>query len=110
LWCSVNTGKCACMRVSVYVSFPSHTLIHMFCYHFHRYYGESLPYGSTNSFKLPQLKALTVDNAMKDFIATIAWAKKHYMEDSGAHAKVVAFGGSYGGMLSAWFRMDYPEV
>ena len=74
----------------------------------HRYYGESKPFGniqpSVNTTK--QFGQLTAEQALADYAQLIEYLKEKY---SGISA-VIAFGGSYGGMLSAWFRIKYPHV
>lgn len=74
----------------------------------HRYYGKSLPFGS-QSYKDPlKLSFLTSEQALADYAKLIGHIKSTV---SGArNSSVVAFGGSYGGMLSAWFRMKYAGV
>ena len=67
----------------------------------HRYYGTSLPFGVENSFKKENLGFLSIEQAMADFAKVI----KGYKTD-----KVIAFGGSYGGMLSAYMRYTYPHL
>jgi pimeloyl-ACP methyl ester carboxylesterase len=39
-----------------------------------------------------------------------AYFLQHFKRDNNINSKVVAFGGSYGGMLASWFRMKYPNV
>ncbi|CAH1969985.1 unnamed protein product [Acanthoscelides obtectus] len=73
------------------------------------YYGESLPFGN-KSFSSPQyLGYLSSEQALADFVYLINELQKTY-SPSGTKGKlpVIAFGGSYGGMLSAWLRMKYP--
>lgn len=74
----------------------------------HRYYGESLPFGE-ESFKGPDYSGfLTSEQALADYADLILWLK---MNLRGARrSKVVAFGGSYGGLLSTFLRMKYPHV
>jgi len=55
----------------------------------------------------PYNKYLTVDNALLDYVSLIKAVKKQYNAETKA---VIAFGGSYGGMLSAWMRMKFPHV
>ncbi|XP_063241210.1 lysosomal Pro-X carboxypeptidase isoform X2 [Bacillus rossius redtenbacheri] len=74
----------------------------------HRYYGASLPYGNKSLSDLQYLGYLSSQQALADYVDLISHLK---MGLSGAaHSAVIAFGGSYGGMLSAWFRMKYPYV
>ncbi|XP_076065811.1 lysosomal Pro-X carboxypeptidase [Oratosquilla oratoria] len=74
----------------------------------HRYYGLSLPYGN-KSFTAPKYSGyLTSEQALADYMELIT-----YMKGSIGGAKkspVIVFGGSYGGMLAAWFRMKYPHI
>ena len=70
----------------------------------HRYYGESLPYGEA-SFEVPRLQYLTHEQGLADYARVLRWVKREFRTES---SKVVAFGGSYGGMLAAWMRMKYP--
>lgn len=73
----------------------------------HRYYGESLPFGK-DSFSNPENRGyLTSQQALADYVDLIGFLRSNSsMKDS----PVITFGGSYGGMLSAWIRMKYPHV
>ncbi|CAE8609026.1 unnamed protein product, partial [Polarella glacialis] len=74
----------------------------------HRYFGGSIPQlaGAPNC-----LSGLSVKEALADFAAVIDALHEgsSHMPWRSANSPVIAFGGSYGGMLSAWFRMTYPE-
>nr|CAD7398983.1 unnamed protein product [Timema cristinae] len=74
----------------------------------HRYYGESLPFGN-NSFTSPKYSGyLTSSQALSDYVDLITHLKSQL---KGAQTSpVIAFGGSYGGMLSAWLRIKYPHI
>jgi len=74
----------------------------------HRYYGSSLPFGN-DSFSSPEKSGyLTSEQALADFADFLLWFKRTRkgVQDS----PVIAFGGSYGGMLTAWMRIKYPHV
>jgi lysosomal Pro-X carboxypeptidase len=73
----------------------------------HRYSGKSLPFGD-NSFTPDNVKYLTVDQTLMDFVKLIEKVKSDNPQYQ--YSPVFAFGGSYGGMLAAWFRMKYPHV
>ncbi|KAL5012801.1 hypothetical protein ScPMuIL_011352 [Solemya velum] len=74
----------------------------------HRYYGESLPYGAS-AFKNPsKLNYLTSEQALADYASLILHLKATI--PGAANSPVIAIGGSYGGMLAAWFRIKYPNV
>ena len=71
----------------------------------HRYYGESIPEEPLNI----RFRRLTVEQALAD----VAWfissfrKKLHCKEKECA---VITLGGSYGGMLVAWFQQKYPHL
>lgn len=74
----------------------------------HRYYGESLPFGNESFSDSKHLNYLTSEQALADFAVLIEYLKETI---AGArYSPVIAIGGSYGGMLAAWFRMKYPHV
>lgn len=62
--------------------------------------------------KPEHLAYLTSEQALADFVDVIFHVKNYHHHYSLAERKnaVVAFGGSYGGMLAAWMRMKYPAV
>ncbi|XP_065833141.1 lysosomal Pro-X carboxypeptidase-like [Oscarella lobularis] len=73
----------------------------------HRYYGKSLPFGSDSYLTSANLQYLTSEQALADFAVLIEQIK---LMPGAENSSVVAFGGSYGGMLAAWLRMKYPNV
>ena len=74
----------------------------------HRYYGSSLPFGEKDSFTPDNLRYLTVDQTLADYAALIKSIKQN--DTRFTNSPVIVTGGSYGGMLAAWFRMKYPHV
>jgi len=70
----------------------------------HRYYGQSKPFGDV---MLQHLEYLTMEQALADYAVLIASLKEAWNSSESA---VIAFGGSYGGMLAAWLRMKYPSA
>ncbi|KAK7330920.1 hypothetical protein VNO77_25126 [Canavalia gladiata] len=75
----------------------------------HRYYGESMPYGSKEeAYKnATTLSYLTAEQALADFSVLLTDLKQNF---SAKDCPVVLFGGSYGGMLAAWMRLKYPHI
>jgi len=72
----------------------------------HRYYGETLPFGK-NSFKGNNPRWLSSEQALADYAVLIPFLKSKH---KGETCPVISFGGSYGGMLTGWFRLKYPNV
>jgi lysosomal Pro-X carboxypeptidase len=72
----------------------------------HRYFGASQPFGAASG---QYLGYLTSEQAMADYAALIYDIQARYA-GAASPQPVIAFGGSYGGMLAAWFRTHYPGV
>ncbi|XP_074601457.1 lysosomal Pro-X carboxypeptidase-like isoform X2 [Brevipalpus obovatus] len=73
----------------------------------HRYYGVSLPFGNSSYANLSTLGYLTVEQAMADYADILFNFRSTKGTDK---SPVIMFGGSYGGMIAAWFRMKYPHL
>ena len=72
----------------------------------HRFYGRSKPYPAR---KLENhMKYLTTEQAMADYAMIIHHLKANVLQDP--EVPVIGFGGSYGGMLCAYFRLKYPSL
>ena len=72
-----------------------------------RYYGTSLPFGDA-SFQAENLKYLTTEQILEDYVELIAHLKTTIAK--AADCPVVAFGGSYGGTLTTFLRAKYPAT
>ena len=51
---------------------------------------------------------LSGDQALADYAVLITHLKSTI--DGAENSPAIAIGGSYGGMLAAWFRMKYPHI
>jgi len=66
----------------------------------HRYEGESLPRNISNDC----MSYASSQQALADFVTLLDFLNPQ------SKRPVIAFGGSYGGMLSSWLRMKYPDM
>ncbi|MCL7035378.1 hypothetical protein MKW94_015986 [Papaver nudicaule] len=76
----------------------------------HRYYGKSIPFGGDKEIAYSNsttLGYLSSTQALADYATLIIDLKKNLTAQD---SPVIVFGGSYGGMLAAWFRLKYPHV
>lgn len=69
----------------------------------HRYYGESLP---LNSFSTEDLRFLSTEAALDD----LAYFQRHISNELHWTGTWIAFGGSYPGSLSAYYRLKFPYL
>lgn len=72
----------------------------------HRFYGGSLPFGN-RSFELEFVGLLTIEQAFADYAVLLTHLKSSLRCE---RCPIIAFGGSYGGMLSAYMRAKYPHI
>ena len=72
----------------------------------HRYYGLSFPANVSNN--VSNYGFLSVEQALADYAALIHHF--HHTRLFPETAPLITFGGSYGGMLAAWFRQKYPHL
>ena len=75
----------------------------------HRYYGASLPFGAKSLDSAHTLRYLSVEQALADMAEFLA-RKSELLGCAPGGCRTVLFGGSYGGMLSAWHRLKYPQL
>ncbi|KHN33176.1 Lysosomal Pro-X carboxypeptidase [Glycine soja] len=76
----------------------------------HRYYGKSFPFGGNEEVadaNTTTVGYMSSTQALADYATLIIDLKNNL---SATDSPVVVVGGSYGGMLAAWFRMKYPHV
>ncbi|CAM8926962.1 unnamed protein product [Rhodiola kirilowii] len=75
----------------------------------HRYYGDSVPFRSRKEAfsNATTLGYFTSTQAIADYAQILM----HIKEKFHAHSSpIIVVGGSYGGMLAAWFRLKYPHI
>jgi len=68
----------------------------------HRFYGDSIP---TTNYSTGSLQFLTSEQALADFADLTTALLQQYNA-----TQVISIGGSYSGMLSAWFRLRYSKL
>ncbi|KAA8550287.1 hypothetical protein F0562_001971 [Nyssa sinensis] len=75
----------------------------------HRYYGDSMPFGSENEAfqNATTLGFFSSTQALADYAQLIIDLKRNL---SAENCPIIALGGSYGGMLASWFRLKYPHI
>jgi dipeptidyl-peptidase-2 len=66
-----------------------------------------LPFGN-DSFTHDNIAFLSVEQAMADFAVLLTQLRKE--RNLTANNPIIAFGGSYGGMLAAYMRFKYPNL
>eukprot|EP00039_Didymoeca_costata_P008891 m.118213 g.118213 ORF g.118213 m.118213 type:complete len:487 (-) comp14274_c0_seq4:63-1523(-) len=71
-----------------------------------RYYGKTQPFGN-ESLTPENAVYLTTEQALADYATLLTTLKT---ELNAENCPVIAFGGSYGGTLTTYFRLKYPTV
>lgn len=74
----------------------------------HRYYGKSQPFAKVNLSNPEEAGYLTSEQALADYADLLTHVRSQL--PGASNSPVIAFGGSYGGMLAAWIRLKYPHV
>ncbi|CAN6840772.1 unnamed protein product [Brassica oleracea var. botrytis] len=107
-------GEEASIESDLYVSFfqdngPRLKALLVYVEVCHRYYGKSVPFGSAEEAlkNASTLGYLNAAQALADYAAILMHVKEKY---SAKHSPIIVVGGSYGGMLAAWFRLKYPHI
>ncbi|KAL9422292.1 hypothetical protein AB3S75_034541 [Citrus x aurantiifolia] len=75
----------------------------------HRFYGKSVPFvSSEDALKNATLRGyFNSAQALADYAEILLHIKKKL---SAKTSPIIVVGGSYGGMLAAWFRLKYPHI
>ncbi|XP_019176721.1 PREDICTED: lysosomal Pro-X carboxypeptidase-like [Ipomoea nil] len=75
----------------------------------HRYYGESIPFGTMEEVLRNETARgyFNSAQALADYAEVLLYIKKKY---SAQDSPIIVVGGSYGGMLASWFRLKYPHI
>ncbi|XP_035786025.1 lysosomal Pro-X carboxypeptidase-like [Anopheles albimanus] len=76
----------------------------------HRYYGQSLPFGNRSYESPATLGYLTSEQALADYAYLLTALNPPSNNTIKQARPVIVLGGSYGGMLAAWFRIKYPHL
>ncbi|EFP04208.1 CRE-PCP-1 protein [Caenorhabditis remanei] len=79
----------------------------------HRFYGQTQPFGNNSYATLANVGYLTSEQALADYAELLTELKRQPNQFNLTFQKdtqIISFGGSYGGMLSAWFRQKYPHI
>uniref|UniRef100_A0A915Q7T1 Lysosomal Pro-X carboxypeptidase n=1 Tax=Setaria digitata TaxID=48799 RepID=A0A915Q7T1_9BILA len=75
----------------------------------HRFYGKTQPFGNESYATIQNIGYLSSEQALADFALLISHLKEKRLSFA-QNSSVIAFGGSYGGMLAAWIRIKYPHL
>ncbi|ETV97780.1 hypothetical protein H310_09132 [Aphanomyces invadans] len=70
----------------------------------HRYFGQSLPPQRANQSRHEYAAHCSSQQALADNAVLLNHLRANTL------TRVIAFGGSYGGMLAAWMRLKYPHL
>ncbi|CAK9150485.1 unnamed protein product [Ilex paraguariensis] len=75
----------------------------------HRFYGKSNPLGSIDkAIENEEMRGyFNSAQALADYAEVLLYLKKKLHAQN---SPVIVVGGSYGGMLAAWFRLKYPHI
>ncbi|CAI5447333.1 unnamed protein product [Caenorhabditis angaria] len=77
----------------------------------HRYYAKSKPFGNESYSNIENLGYLSTSQALADYAFVVQYLKNgKTIPGADKNTPVIAFGGSLGGMLAAWFRIKYPHI
>ncbi|CEM14792.1 unnamed protein product [Vitrella brassicaformis CCMP3155] len=71
----------------------------------HRYFGETMPFGN-KSFERQNIGYCTIEQVLEDYAVLLM----RLQSTKYGRGPILAGGGSYGGMLAAWFRLKYPSL